>query len=87
LSLLIIQACRLFIALLSMLLLLYSQVVFISSGGGWKEEGAVVSSVDMAQDFERYEKRDYTGRQVGGPAMQRTLVLHYTPSPYLSWSV
>ena len=39
------------------------RVVFISAGGGWKEEGAVISELNMANDFERMEARDYTGRQ------------------------
>ena len=42
------------------------KVVFISSGGGWKEDGRVVSEVDMAQDYDRFANRDYTGRQVKG---------------------
>ena len=39
------------------------KVVFISAGGGWREEGRVVDEIDMARDFARMEARDYTGRQ------------------------
>jgi len=39
------------------------KVVFISAGGGWKEDGIVVAEVDMANEFDRMEARDYTGRQ------------------------
>ena len=39
------------------------KVVFISAGGGWKEDGVVVSEVNMAADYDRMVNRDYTGRQ------------------------
>ena len=39
------------------------RVVFISAGGGWKEEGKVIDELDMANDFERMVNRDYNGRQ------------------------
>jgi acetylglutamate kinase len=39
------------------------RVVYISAGGGWKEEGRVVSEVNMAADYEAWVARDYTGRQ------------------------
>lgn len=40
-----------------------SRVVFLSAGGGWKEEGVVVPELSMEADFARLEARDYTGRQ------------------------
>lgn len=40
------------------------RVVFISAGGGWKEDGKVVPSVNMAVDYPVWVRRDYTGRQV-----------------------
>ena len=39
------------------------RVVFISAGGGWKEDGSVISELNMANDYERMAARDYTGRQ------------------------
>ena len=39
------------------------KVVFISAGGGWREEGRLVESIDLARDFARMEARDYSGRQ------------------------
>ena len=39
------------------------RVVFISAGGGWKEEGAVIDELNMARDYARFAARDYTGRQ------------------------
>ncbi|KAA0170157.1 hypothetical protein FNF27_06749 [Cafeteria roenbergensis] len=40
-----------------------SRVVFLSAGGGWKEDGVVVPELSMEADFARLEARDYTGRQ------------------------
>jgi N-acetyl-gamma-glutamyl-phosphate reductase / acetylglutamate kinase len=40
-----------------------SRVVFISASGGWKDNGAIVSQVNMAADYAKYRDRDYTGRQ------------------------
>lgn len=40
-----------------------TKVVFISAGGGWKEEGVVVPEIDMARDYDRLVNRDYNGRQ------------------------
>ena len=37
------------------------QIVYISAGGGWKEDGAVIGEINMAQDYERMVNRDYTG--------------------------
>ena len=37
------------------------QIVYISAGGGWKENGEVISEINMAQDYERMVNRDYTG--------------------------
>jgi len=39
------------------------RVVFISAGGGWKENGTVIEELNMAEDYERMAARDYTGRQ------------------------
>lgn len=39
------------------------KIVYISAGGGWKEDGSVISEINMAQDYERMVSRDYTGRQ------------------------
>ena len=38
--------------------------MYISAGGGWREEGKLVGEIDMAADYERLANRDYTGRQV-----------------------
>lgn len=35
--------------------------MYISAGGGWKENGEVISEINMAQDYERMVNRDYTG--------------------------
>jgi hypothetical protein len=40
------------------------QIVYISAGGGWREDGQVISEINMAADYERMVNRDYTGRQV-----------------------
>ena len=39
------------------------KIVYISAGGGWREEGRVVGEIDMAADYDRLANRDYTGRQ------------------------
>jgi len=39
------------------------KVVFISAGGGWKENGRVVANIDMSREFDGMASRDYTGRQ------------------------
>jgi N-acetyl-gamma-glutamyl-phosphate reductase / acetylglutamate kinase len=39
------------------------RVVYISAGGGWKDGNVVVSELNMAQDYDNWVKRDYTGRQ------------------------
>lgn len=39
------------------------KMVFISAGGGWKEDGQIVPELNIARDYHRLANRDYTGRQ------------------------
>jgi hypothetical protein len=61
------------------------QIVYISAGGGWKEDGAVISEINMAQDYDRMVNRDYTGAcgmQVAGVGQQRVTSTPRPPPPH-----
>jgi N-acetyl-gamma-glutamyl-phosphate reductase len=40
-----------------------NKVVFLSAGGGFKDDGKIMPELNMALDYDRLASKDYTGRQ------------------------